>query len=249
MEPLIWNPPHPLVESLFSVLPDSLEEILLQAKQDNQSALYDFIAIFNQRLFEISQKVFTKTQSAEYESYQEFKQLLMDVSGCYQTKYLGYAGFFSSSVRCVIHLKLFLEHYFDLAFSIREFQELWQTRTRNNHLGYLGISSRVGRRMCSHSQYFCVVIGPLKYLEYLSLLSDKPRLAAIYDCVSAYVGTSYHFNVVLTLPYNEVPSCYLAKSASTILGISTWLRATPHVNAHQPLLTIRLSHYACGVSQ
>lgn len=89
----------------------------------------------------------------------------------------------------------------------------------------LGVDAVVGERSWDVQGRFRIVLGPMGYEDFASLLPGSPRLRRLVEITRFQVGPGLGFDVQPVLARDEVPGCRLASDGSSgaRLGWDTWL--------------------------
>jgi len=141
---------------------------------------------------------------------------------------LCYSGHLASQTKYSEGLEAFISEYFGLPAKLDEFVGEWLPLPKNDIFrmgenpsgGTLG-SIVLGAEVWSCQHKFRVVMGPMGYEDYLSLLPDAPRIARLVALVRNYAGDEWAWDVNLVLKREEVPKLSLDGQSS--LGWTAWL--------------------------
>jgi len=227
-------------------LADHYIEKIMQASQQKNFALQDFLDIFQQRCSNLYSKAKQRSQLyIQHENNSKLNIILESLSG--NKKHHFYTGLFSQKPSNTISLQNILSDYFDLPIKIKEFIGEWiyldckdYTRLKlepsPENYNQLGINTFIGKRFWNIQNKFRIVIGPLKYNKFRQLLPDGNMLQAIKELTQCYVNNYYGFEIELILMPKEVPYCYLRKYNSMRLGWNTWLKSKPCSEVTRTLL-------------
>jgi type VI secretion system protein ImpH len=144
---------------------------------------------------------------------------------------LYYSGWLAAQTKCADGLQAMLTDYFKLEVRIEEFVGEWlplpeEHRCRlglASESGRLGRSAVIGARVWSCQHKFRIVLGPLDYEDYQSLLPTGDRIRQLVAWVRNYVGDELAWDVKLIL--KAVPETPL--NGQFRLGWTTWLGVQP----------------------
>ncbi len=140
-----------------------------------------------------------------------------------------FAGFLACQTRHPDGLAAMIAAYLGLSVAIEEFVGEWmaipaadQTRLGvSPAIGSLGLSTVVGARVWGCQHKFRVVLGPMGFPQYRSLLPGGSGLNELVAMVRNYLGDELVWEVNLVLREAEVPA--LVMDGQPQLGWTTWL--------------------------
>jgi type VI secretion system protein ImpH len=153
---------------------------------------------------------------------------------------LPFSGLLAARHRSAWGLEVLLGAYFLVPVAVEQFRGQWllldelsQTRlgTEGGN-GTLGTDAVAGDRVWDIQGKFRVRLGPLRYIQFLSLLPDpadgRSAFALLAELVRLYAGPEFDFDVQLVLAAEHVPACALDDhTAGPRLGWSCWLLSAP----------------------
>ena len=226
------------------VLPDHYTTLLLSRLRANDSALRDFLNLFNHRVISLFHRASEKyclplafERAAADSETDAFSAVLEGLTGLGTPGQAGrtetdatvlcFAGLFARDVRPVVALKAILQSYFDLPFSIEQFRGQWlrldddqQTRLqcdtgRRHSYNQLGVDAVLGERVRDVQGRFAVVAGPVSETQFRQFLPDGTLLEKLCQLVRRVVGTEFDFDVQFELEPEEVPACVLGGESSS----------------------------------
>ncbi|MCL2714035.1 MAG: type VI secretion system baseplate subunit TssG [Alphaproteobacteria bacterium] len=148
---------------------------------------------------------------------------------------LRFGGFFASRLRNASALAAMLGDHSGLAVRIEQFHprridipEGEQSALAGARCPRLGVDAIAGATVNDRSGGFRVVIGPVGYVDYLSLEPGSPRMNELMALTRLYVGPALRFDVQVILRKEEVPFCQLGDPAQRPrLGWNAWARLVP----------------------
>lgn len=158
-------------------------------------------------------------------------------------KYL--AGLLSNKNRGAGVLQQALSSLLKKPVEIREFEGYWYNLSKSEYslLGRanarLGQEAMLGTSSFQRSFNFSIIIGPLNYQDYISLVSDKQQFRLLRQVTSKVVGSEFSYNIQLKLLAQQKQAARLGQCT---LGINSWanrsdhLPYTPHIAYRQNYL-------------
>jgi len=153
---------------------------------------------------------------------------------------LHYSGLFARRVPTALGLQILLADYFGVDVQVEELTGQWLTFNPTtptdlgpNGQGLLGKNTIAGQRVWDAASRFRIVLGPLRYREFVEFLPDAYPVPArkgfflLSQLVRLYVGAELDFDVQLLLLGTEVPDCVIQEVSEEDLGVrlgwNTWL--------------------------
>ncbi len=234
------------------VLPGHYSQLVMETLREKNTALRDFLDLFNHRALSLFVRAMEKYrlalayESAGHEDLDTVSNALYALIGMNEpalrrrqavpdATLLFYSGHLSRATRPAGALGQILSDYFERPVTIAQFQGRWvslpeseQTRlgvgSRGNY-AQLGVSSVIGSRMWDVQGSFRVRLGPLDYPQFLDFMPDGPQMAELAALTRTYVGPALSFDVQLTLQAKEIPPLKLSNDlvGGPRLGWNTWL--------------------------
>jgi type VI secretion system protein ImpH len=146
-----------------------------------------------------------------------------------------YSGHFSTQTKHPDGLRAMIGDLFHTKVGINEFVGEWMAIAASDQsrlgvapqLASLGESALVGGSVWGCQHKFRIVLGPLNFKQYLSLLPGADALAQLVAIVRNYIGDELVWDAQLLLKQQEVPSeLVLGSAGNTVagqLGWSSWL--------------------------
>jgi type VI secretion system protein ImpH len=144
-----------------------------------------------------------------------------------------YCGRLSGQTKCAEGLQDILCDYFRLPVRIESFVGEWLTLPardicrlgRDPANGTLGRSAMLGSRTWGCQHKFRIIVGPLGFDAYESLLPVGDRIRRLIALVRNYIGDELAWDLQLILKREEVPAMRL--SSRSRLGWTAWLGKKP----------------------
>lgn len=142
---------------------------------------------------------------------------------------LHYAGPLSCQTKSADGLRAMIEGFFGMPARIEQFvgqwlelpEPFWCRMGQSREVSTLGESVTVGSRTWEAQGKFRVVIGPVDYADYTSLLPGAQSLARLVALVRNYIGQELSWDLNLILRKQDVPALRLGGKER--LGWTTWL--------------------------
>jgi type VI secretion system protein ImpH len=113
----------------------------------------------------------------------------------------------------------------------------------------LGLGATLGERVLDCRHHFRVVIGPLEVETYHRFTPQGPDLLKLIECVRAFVGREYSWELELQIKPRSAPPTVLGREHQ--LGWSSWLGESPMLAPivgmrFEPEHYFRRLHQGCG---
>ena len=232
---------------VVGVLPWHYTETILERIRRGDSALREFLDIFNHRLISLFYRAWEKYRfSIGFErnprrgEFDPFTLILFDLVGIGTGGLRGrvefgdeaplfYAGQLGQHPRSASALGNVLSDYFGVAVEVAQFVGQWLEITDENRtrLGQannvLGESVVAGARIWDQQAKFRLRVGPLGANDFDRMLPGGDTHRAFIEMTRYCSGQEFDFDVQLVLKAAEVPYCRLG-DANARLGFSTWLK-------------------------
>lgn len=146
---------------------------------------------------------------------------------------LHYSGWLSGQTKCAEGLQEILSDYFDMPVCIEPFSGGWLTLPAESvcrlgldpENGSLGRSTVCGSRVWDCQHKFRIILGPLGFGDYESLLPVGKRIGRLVALVRNYIGDDLLWDLQLILKRTETPVVRLNDKFR--LGWTTWLGQRP----------------------
>jgi type VI secretion system protein ImpH len=236
------------------VLPLCYTEFLVERLQKRDSALADFLDIFNHRIVSLFYQAWEKYHFlVPYERGQKdrLSQNLGDLIGLgtvglqhrlepdlSDDSLFYYAGLLAQHPHSAVALEQILGEYFEVPVAIVQFAGAWyrldkrsQTSLRESDTPYerLGFGTIVGDEVWDQQCLARIRLGPLSLDRYLDFLPTGAAYKSLRSLVRFYAGDQLDFEVQLVLKGNETPGSELGSEGNTAprLGWVTWMKSSP----------------------
>lgn len=230
-------------------LPMPIAERVLQRAARGDTALRDFLDIFNHRLLSIlyrsrkRHRVALGVSSPEQDDASRYLAALIglgipalrDRVGFPDRALLHHAGSLSREVRSVIGLEALLRHHFGVAIKVHPLtgcfcaieRSDWSTLGPSGKNHALGRDAVLGTRVWDQEAAFDIQVGPLDFEAYLRFLPGGDALGPLCDMARFYAGDVHEFRVRLVLRAEAVKPARLGKAYGARLGLTAWLGPEP----------------------
>jgi len=244
------------------VLPVPYTELVIERVRYKDTALRDFLDLFNHRLASLFYRAWEKYRfPVGYERNQKdpFSQFLFDIVGMGTGGLRGrlgfadeglllYAGLIAQRPHSATAIELILSDYFDVPVDLQQFSGQWldideASLTRVGAANTeLGVNAIVGSRFWDRQSRFRVRIGPLNFEQFQAFLPNGSAFQPVTRLTRYLAGMEFDFDVQLILRAFEVPACQLSTRGPELpmLGWTTWLKTKPlQIDDPQLILAVK----------
>jgi type VI secretion system protein ImpH len=230
----------------LGVLPHPYTELLIERTRYKDTALWEFLDLFNHRMISLFYRAWEKYRfPIAYERGEEdkFTRALFGVIGLgmgglrdrtsvLDECLLFYGGLAAQRPHSASALEAILADYFGVPARAEQFFGQWLTLDDESvsRLGAansrLGLSTIVGSRVWDGQSKFRMKLGPLGLEDFNAFLPRGAAFSMATDLVRFLVGGELDFDLQLILKAEEVPACTLATAGKTgsMLGWTSWLK-------------------------
>lgn len=254
LEFLSGGPPRMVVNFMgligpSGVLPQAYTELVQQRVRERDTALRDFLDLFNHRLISLFYRAWEKyrfTVAYERGERDRVSSVLLDLIGLGTPGLeqrqavpdeclLYYAGLLAQQPRSALALEQILEDYFGVPVEIVQFVGGWyrlepdsQSRLlemeRDNE--QLAVGAVVGDEVWDSQARVRVRLGPLTLDQYLDFLPTGSAYDSLRALLRFFAGDQLDFEVQLVLRREEVPVCELGAESREAprLGWLSWAK-------------------------
>lgn len=232
----------------MGVLPLYYTQLVIDRTRARDTALRDFLDIFNHRIISLFYQAWEKYRVAiQYErgGHDRFSHYLLDLIGL-GTKGLQkrqavtddalvyYAGLLGQRPRSALALRQLLEDYFEVPVAVEQFAGAWFPISRANQCWLeerrgasesLGSGAVAGDEVWNEQARARVCLGPLTLQQYRDFLPTGSAWEPLRDLLR-FFSDEVDFEVRLVLKREEVPRCALGAEAETapMLGWVSWMK-------------------------
>lgn len=236
----------------ISSLPQAYTEYLIGLLRDKDTAMADFLDIFNHRIISLFYRGWEKYRfflGFEEGGRDTLSPRLRDVLGLGteglsertalpDLAYLSYVGLLGRHTRSAAALQQLLEDFFALPVSVQQFAGTWRRLPKTDLTTFsghdraserLGVATVIGSEIWDQHGRIRVVLGPMPLATYLEFLPGKAAHRELEAWMRFFTSGEYETEVQLVLQRAEVPSCALGDTAPERprLGLVSWLKTRP----------------------
>lgn len=233
-------------------LPPSYNHLIMREERHRSRSLSAFLDVFNGRISEFFADASEKYRLARWMRWQGgrgqagfIRALLalggfgtrctIERAGISRDLTLRFAGFFADRTRHASGLAALLTELTGASVKIDQFRARWleiplseRSCIGQPHGLQLGLNSTAGSRIRDLTGAFRIVVGPLRYADYLRLSPDSRQMKEIVALTRLYVGPSLDFDVQVVLRKEDVPVSQLGRAGDPPrLGWNCWARSAP----------------------
>jgi type VI secretion system protein ImpH len=230
-------------------LPIHYTELLLQHSHHHQTALVDFLNIFNHRSLTLFYKSWQKnhfyigyekaTQNPEHPDL--FTQMLQSLTGRGNptlsqsvstplSVMLFHAGHYANSQRNAATLSQILSCYFDFPIRVLEWQGEWLSLSEDkcttlNQNNRLGINTIAGKKIWSVQHKIRLRIGPLDKKDLAVFKPNEKTFKTLCNVTREFIGPILKFDIQLVVKSLTLSCLQLDKHQPSYLGWDTWIKS------------------------
>jgi type VI secretion system protein ImpH len=244
------EPPEMMVSFMgvtgpLGVLPYQYTELLMERARYKDTALWNFLDIFNHRMLSLFYRVWEKYHfpiAYERSKSDQFTAYLFDIIGMgtkglrgrlsFQDQgLLPYGGLIAQRPHSATAIGLMIGDYFGVDAKVVQFPGEWlklgdnvtSLGSANNELGR---STIAGTRVWCDQSRFRIRLGPVPLKKFQTLIPVGSAHKPLSEMVRLQVGLEFEFDLQLVLQRDEVPYCTLnAKDENgPRLGWTSWLK-------------------------
>jgi len=233
-------------------LPAVYTEMLLERLARKDTAMRDFLDIFNHRLVSLMyrvRKIHRIGQAGVSPDRDHISQYLLAVMGLGTEGVQGrmrirdrtlmrYAGLLAQKPRSMIGLEALLSDYFKVPVKGRQFMGQWHQLdesqwTRIGHSGHnqhLGRDAVVlGKRVWDQQAGFRLQIGPLSHRQFVEYLPTGWGFQSLCELTKLYINDGMDYTFRLILRKEEMTDSRLGRNKGPQLGWTSWLKTGPWI--------------------
>jgi len=231
------------------VLPYCYTELILERLRAKDTAMADFLDIFNHRIISFFYRAWEKYRfpASYYRGDDDFTHHLLDLIGLGtpglrsrqsvpDSALLHYAALVGAQARSAEALETLLEGYFEVPVEVEQFAGAWYRLDPSSQCGMadegsdsekLGTGVVVGDEIWDQQSRVRIRIGPLTLDRYASFLPGGSAFEPLKALVRFFSNDELDFEVMLLLQRDEVPKCEVGgeDSAAPRLGWISWLKS------------------------
>lgn len=146
---------------------------------------------------------------------------------------LRYGGLYAQRTRSALGLEALASAELGLPVRVQQFHRVWRElpmpeRTKMDGTAALGVNASAGTMVPDRAGQCRVVIGPLRYHDFLSMEAGQPRLERLRKLIQLYLGPVLDFDMQIVLDHRDIPETQLGGGGPAVrLGWNTWARTLP----------------------
>jgi len=241
-------------------LPAAYTELILERVWKKDTALRDFLDIFNHRLVSLLYRVRKVSRlgfdfnSPQHSSVARYLYSLMGLgtAGLHDRMHVSdrallfYTSHLARQGRSMAGLESMLTDYFGVNIQGRQFKGQWH-QIADDQITMLGIAGQnqilgetatIGTKVWDQQGKFELRVGPLTTEELLLFLPDGTAFPPLCELTRFYVGSELDFEIVLIAKKGDIPAPQLGGAFSPRLGWTSWLGTRERDTDHD---TVKLS--------
>jgi len=233
----------------LGVLPAPYTELLMERIRQKDTALWEFLDLFNHRLISLFYRAWEKYRFAvayERRGEDQFTELMLNIVGLGTRGLRGrmsvpdesllfYGGLVSQRPHSASAIESILSDYFGVPVHARQFSGQWLKLDEEgiSRLGSansdLGRNTIAGSRVWDDQSKFQLKFGPLTLKEFTRFLPSGPGFKAAVELARFLTGIEFDFEIQLVLRSEEVPKLIATSRARRrpMLGWTSWLKTRP----------------------
>lgn len=222
----------------------------MSAHPDTAPALYDFLAMFNHRMYALFYRAWKKYHflfNFASDGSDQFTQKIAMLAGVNhgtsdkKNRMLAYCGILSSSTRSAEGLKSMLSDYFNgVPVKVLEFAPRWAQLRNIKPLGSdipLGSGTILGTSYFDRAGKFRVVVGPLSRLKYEEFLPGSSNIGDLRELVKAYLADPLEFDIEVQMQSIELVPVVLGECATRLGETSSLGRSSERTDVQSIVIT------------
>jgi type VI secretion system protein ImpH len=235
------------------ILPVFYTERLLAQKTSEESALADFLDLFNHRLVSLFYRAWEKhrfpvlyeSAAIEGPSADLFTQSLFDLVGLgtnglrgrmpvLDESLLRYAGLIAQRPHSASAVRSILRDFFGTRVEIDQCLGSWYELDEydraflspNLERNQLGVGAFIGDKVWDQQSRFRIRLGPIDFQRFQDFLPERSGISRMVALTRYLLGQALAFDVQLILRASEVPDARLTDAGPEAprLGWSSWLK-------------------------
>jgi len=228
-------------------LPHAYTEVVLERLKHHDTAMRDFLDIFNHRLISLLYRVRKKMRlgfdfkSPHQDQFHRYFYSLGGLGtgwlrgrlGVPDRSLLFYTGLLALQPRSMAGLEFILTDFLGVSVKGKQFRGRWYNledsqTTRigglNGKNSSLGVNMVLGQRVWDQERTFRLVVGPLTFRQFEDLLPIHDGFTPLCEVTRFYTGDEFDFDIQLVLRAIEVPASRISSRQGPRLGWTSWLR-------------------------
>lgn len=236
----------------LGVLPYAYTELILERIRQKDTALRDFLDIFNHRIVSLFYQAWEKyrfTVAYERGERDRFSHQLLDLVGLgteglqkrqevADDSLIYYSGLLGLNTRSAAAFEQIVSDYFDVPVSVEQFVGGWQPLEESNRCRVgeesgaseqLGFGAVVGDEIWDQQCRVRLRLGPLTFDQYRNFLPGGDAWKELRAITRFFTRDEFDVEAQFVLRREDVPGCELAgeDAGAPQLGWSTWVKSAP----------------------
>ena len=236
----------------LGVLPYAYTEAILERVRQKDTALRDFLDLFNHRIISLFYQAWEKyrfTVAYERGELDRFSHCLLDLIGLgtdglqnrqdvADDSLIYYSGLFGLNTRSAAAFEQIVTDYFDVPVSVEQFVGAWEPLDAANQCRVgevddaseqLGLGVVVGDEIWDQQSRVRLRVGPLTLEKYASFLPGGNAWKELRAIARFFTRDEFVVEAQLVLRREDVPACELGTESDPApqLGWSTWIKSAP----------------------
>jgi len=222
----------------------------MSAHPDTAPALYDFLTMFNHRMYALFYRAWKKYHflfNFAADGSDQFTQKIAMLAGVNhgdstkKMRMLAYCGMLSSATRSASGLKTMLSDYFDgVPVSIHEFASRWAQLRNVKPIGSdtpLGTGTILGTSYFDRAGKFRVVVGPLSRLTYERFLPGSSNVSDLRELVNSYLSDPLEYDIEVQMQSSDLVPVILGECATRLGETSSLGQSTEKTDVQSIVIT------------
>ena len=234
----------------LGALPQPYTELVVDRIRQKDTALRDFLDLFNHRIISLFYQAWEKyrfTIAYERGDRDRFSHHLLDLIGLGTAglqnrqdvgddSLLYYSGLLGLNTRSAAALEQILTDYFEVPVAVEQFVGAWYPLDTQNqcHIGdetgwseQLGWGAVTGDEIWDQQSRIRIRLGPLAFAQYRDFLPGQSGWRELRALTRFFARGEFDVELQLVLKRNEVPPCQLGEAVpgAPQLGWSTWAKS------------------------
>ncbi|WP_299969549.1 type VI secretion system baseplate subunit TssG [uncultured Roseobacter sp.] len=235
----------------LSPLPQAYNDLAVRDRRQRAGGLSSFVDIFTDRLthlfvaavekYDITRQLQWSFQSDRSPRIVRALRSLVglgtpemaELSPLPGDETLRYAGLLAQQTRSANGLTALVSAELGLPVRVEQFHGRWRDlpqseETRMDGSAQLGVNAGAGRKVLDLAGQIRLVVGPIRYGDFLSLEEGQPRLARLRRLIRFYIGPVLDFEIQIVLDRRDIPETRIGGDGpAPRLGWNTWARNLP----------------------
>lgn len=145
---------------------------------------------------------------------------------------LRFAGLLAQRTRSGEGLRAMAQAELGLPVRLEQFRLVWRDipdaeRSRFDGGMQLGRNAAAGSKAQDRSGQCRLIVGPVRYADFLSLEKGQPRMDRLMQLVRHYIPPGIDYDIQIVLDRRDIPETQLGGPLAPRLGWNSWARMAP----------------------